>query len=871
MLWRIPWKNLMRRVFFAFMALLCTRPVLAQPAPESPPPSIRSNVVPPRLVHFEPASYPAIAKEQGLDGTVGLLITIDKEGNVKNVVVKEPAGHGFDEAATEAATHFVFEPAKRAEVPVPAKILYRYQFKLETKVSTVENTSPAAIPQVGELRGRIVAGTPPSPLVGIKVRILARDRTTLVVETATDGTFSVPNLIKGQYVLEIEGTGYRRVSHPEQIEEGKVTAVTYHLEPSSDLPLEVTVRGPAFEREVTHYEIPRTELLRVPGTMGDAIHAVEAMPSVARPRGLSGDLVIRGSAAEDSQVYVEGTPIPQVFHFGDLSSVVPGEMIERLEFYPSNFSVRYGRVMGGVVEAKLRQTNPDNKYHGTAQIDLINARVNVEGPVPKMRNYSFMGGARTSYFDRWLSPIMRDGASSEDGLPRYYDYQFYLERRLPKNGVYRMGFIGARDTFVPILKNSKEWYVPRQSSFIHFQSQLRMPLSSKSDIKASWSIGKNQNALADEDRSTDATYILGTLRSEISYKTGSVGIIRFGADVLYAPFRVKAHTDRKNVSGTLASNSSIAKDLIDYDIRGVYLRPAFFAEYEFSPNRRVNLTVGTRGDYAKDTHDIDIAPRAIARYLLVDGPLSTRLKSGVGLFYQPPSPIQTLPELGTKGLTSSRAVHSMVGVEQTLSKNVALSVEGFEKELRKLLSTREDGAGNEIIDNRGRGRVYGVDFLLRYNKDDRFFGWVAYTLSRSTRKPNANEPEELYRYDQTHIINLLGSYRIGRGWEIGARFRYATGLPYKTCSGSLFNNATGAYRCYGVQQQQRLDAFHQLDLRLEKVFQTKTYRLSAYLDVLNAYGHYSPDKAVENYDYSGVKPLSRSLPLLPSIGVRGEI
>jgi hypothetical protein len=466
---------------------------------------------------------------------------------------------------------------------------------------------------------------------------------------------------------------------------------------------------------------------------------------------------------------------------------------------------------------------------------------------------------------------MRDGASSDDGLPRYYDYQFYLERRLPQNGIYRIGFIGARDTFVPVLKNSKDWYVPRQSSFVYLQSQLRMPISSKCDIKASWSFGRNQNQVADEDRSTNTTHILGTLRSEISLKTGSVGVARFGTDMLYGPYTVKAHTDRKNVSGSLASTSSLAPDLIDYDVRGVYLRPALFAEYELAPNRRIDFTVGTRGDYAKDTHDFDIAPRAIARYLLIDGPLSTRIKGGVGLFYQPPSPIQTLPDLGTRGLTSSRAIHSMLGVEQTLTKHVAVSVEGFEKELSKLQSTREDGAGNEITDNRGRGRVWGVDVLLRYNKDERFFGWVAYTLSRSTRKPSPDEPEELYRYDQTHVLNLVGSYRLGRGWEVGGRFRYATGLPYKSCSGSLFNNATGDYRCYGDQQQRRLDAFHQLDLRLEKVFQFKTYRLSGYLDILNAYGHSSPDKAVENYDYSGVKPLSRSLPLLPSIGIRGEI
>jgi TonB family protein len=861
----------MRRVIGFFIVVLCSRLVSAQPEPEPKAPLARSSIVPPRLLHFEQAGYPKEAEAQGLEATVVLRIAIDAEGQVLRVDVHEPAGQGFDEAAAAAAARFVFEPALRADKPVAATILFRYQFRLEPVAPLAEAAQSATPPRLGELRGRVVAGTPPAPLAGISLNIRANGSAPLVVVTAADGSWHVPNLAPGQYTVEIAATGYRRVSQLEQIEDGRVTAVDYSLETSDELPLEVTVRGAALQREVTHYAIPRTELLRVPGTLGDAIHAVEALPSVARPRGLSGDLVIRGSAAGDSQVYIEGTPIPQVFHYGDLSSVVPGEMLERLEFYPSNFSVRYGRAMGGVVEVRLRQTNPDEKYHGTAQVDLINARLNVEGPIPKLQKWSFMGGVRTSYFDRWLSPIMRDGASSEDGLPRYYDYQLYLERRLPGNGVYRIGFIGAHDTFVPILQNPKDWYVPRRSSFGHFQSQLRLPLSSVSDFRATWSLGRNQSHVAEDDRKRTTTYHLGTLRSELSVKTGSVGIARLGADLLYAPFAVRAYADRRSPGGELASSHRDSPELVQYDIRGVYLRPALYAEYELAPSRRVDVTLGTRLDYTKDTEQFDLAPRLAARYVFIDGPLRTVFKGGVGSFYQPPDPSRTLPELGASGLVSSRAVHAMLGVEQSLAKHVDVSIEAFEKELSKLEYVREDGSGNEITDNSGRGRVWGADLLLRYHGGDNFFGWVAYTLSRSTRKPGSGEPEELFRYDQTHVLNVLGSYRLGRGWEIGGRFRYASGLPYAACSGGLFNSATGDYRCYGTQRQKRLAPYHRLDLRLEKVFQFATYRLSAYIDVLNAYGHYSPDKAVENYDYSGAKPLSRSLPLLPSIGLRGEI
>ena len=42
-----------------------------------------------------------------------LQLDIDKEGKVTGVTVIGPAGHGFDEAATDAAKKFLFQPARR--------------------------------------------------------------------------------------------------------------------------------------------------------------------------------------------------------------------------------------------------------------------------------------------------------------------------------------------------------------------------------------------------------------------------------------------------------------------------------------------------------------------------------------------------------------------------------------------------------------------------------------------------------------------------------------------------------------------------------------------------------------------------------------
>ena len=58
-----------------------------------------------------------------------------------------------------------------------------------------------------------------------------------------------------------------------------------------------------------------------------------------------------------------------------------------------------------------------------------------------------------------------------------------------------------------------------------------------------------------------------------------------------------------------------------------------------------------------------------------------------------------------------------------------------------------------------------------------FFGWITYSLIRSERRDHPGSDWRLFDYDQTHVLAVLASYELGHGLEVGARFRYTTGLP----------------------------------------------------------------------------------------------
>jgi TonB family protein len=104
-----------------------TAPAPAAPAPAAPAPE---PLTPPTLKEHPEAAYPPEALAKRLEGAVGLEVDLDAEGRVGGVRVATPAGHGFDEAASEAARRFTFEPARRRGVPVPSTVRFTYEFHL---------------------------------------------------------------------------------------------------------------------------------------------------------------------------------------------------------------------------------------------------------------------------------------------------------------------------------------------------------------------------------------------------------------------------------------------------------------------------------------------------------------------------------------------------------------------------------------------------------------------------------------------------------------------------------------------------------------------------------------------------------------------
>jgi TonB family protein len=872
------WKNMRSYSLKAAVALVAPALFMAARAEAQP---AKASVQPPVLQQFIEADYPPEAKEKKLEGSVILQLEISAEGKVTGVTVLNPAGNGFDEAATAAARKFVFQPALRDGKPIASKIPFKYTFSLkpaETPGDKPGEKPPEQKVKRAILRGGIQIGNSKEPLQGARVKVTAASGgAPTELTTGADGSWELPEPPPGKYRVVVEAAGYQPLDVEEEVEAGQATEVIYRLQAASK-GFEVVIKGERPPREVTKRTIEQRELSRIPGTNGDALRALQNLPGVARPPGLAGLLIVRGSAPQDTQVFIGGTLVPLVYHFGGLSSVIPTEMIERLDFYPGNFSAQYGRVTGGIVDVGIRSPKSDGKYHGLAQADFIDARVMAEGPVPFLKNWSFIAGARRSYVDVWLKPALESAGAGVTTAPVYYDYQLFLETRPTSNSQFRIGVYGSDDRLEILIKNPSSQDptlggdLGLRTGFWRLQAEYKHQLTERLKFSTVFAYGFNT-----------INFNLGALyfkldthpitnRLEFSYKIDKRVTLNAGQDIIYNPFDIDLRAPQPPRPGEPDSGPFVSRPPRVVKESNTQYLPAAFVEAEILPVEGGRLVPGVRLDYNRDNKSWDFSPRFNARQVVHSKFPKTTLKGGIGVFHQPPQPQETNAVFGTPGVRSGRAIHYTFGTEQQITRQVDLSVEGFYKQLDSLVARAPSVNGSGFTyDNQGSGYVLGAEFLLRYRPDARFFGWLAYTLSRSTRRNSPDEPLTLFQYDQTHILTALGSYRLGRGWEFGARFRVISGPLDTPCSGGIYSGAAGSYACLSGQAfSERLPTFHQLDLRVDKRWDFQTWKMSMYLDILNVYNHGNVEALEYNYNFTQ-RIYQTGLPLIPSLGIRGEM
>lgn len=837
----------------------------------------------PTLVTFIEAKYPPEAEKSGRTAQVKLMITIGVDGRVSEAVVTGPAGDGFDEAAKAAVLQFIFTPAEVDFTPAAVQVEYVYNFVLQEVDAGVE-----AVPDAGamaKLEGQLFARGSRGFVPGAIVRCdNAPERETYSDE---NGKFAL-EVPAGICEVRIAAADFEVFKTKEPLEPNEVKEVRYYVLPRPS-GFQTVVRDSKEKKEVVRRTLSRAEVQKIPGTFGDPIRVIQNFPGVARaPFGL-GQLIVRGANPNQTLTFFDGVEIPLLFHLAGGPSIVNGEFLDRVDFYPGGFGARYGRAVGGVVDVASRRGAADT-WHGVAKVDLLDTSLFVEVPVTK--DVSVAASARRSYIDVLLPLVLpRDPAGgSLLVLPRYWDYQVRIdvggkkgEKLVDGQSSYSLFAFGSDDTLKIIATGggrNVDISLETQTTF-HRVIGTWNYRGGNTTFKVTPYLGLD---LAKVDfgivKLNVDRYITG-LRADLGIEVSDFFTLRAGADIFNQTLVGKA--ELPVISGVQfigfpgaepkVGTQQISTVIGSFD--GALYTEADFSIGKFTATPGVRVSHAVINGQVRDAVD----PRLWARWQLLD---STSIKGSIGLYTQPPAGTDMEPPpFGTPGLKHERAFQSSLGVSHKFTDFINLDLTGFyNRRYDNVVSpgtttVNPDGSVTTTrAANLGLGRAYGLEVMLRHEVSKNFFGWVAYTFNRSEeRRAGSGRPYIQSGFDQTHILTVVGSYKLPWGFEFGARFRYVTGRP-KTAllhQFDIFQADSNSYSGqFGATNASKIKDFHQLDLRLDKNFLFESWTLTVYLDVQNVYNQANVEASFTDYRQRREYDVP-GLPLLPVLGIKASL
>ncbi|HEY3404132.1 MAG TPA: TonB-dependent receptor [Ohtaekwangia sp.] len=733
--------------------------------------------------------------------------------------------------------------------------------------------------QTGIIRGKVLdaINNDPVPFANILIQ-----GTSTGVVSDENGNYEIPSLEPALYNLEASFVGYKKaVIYEVQVTNARPAVVDFRLEEEAEKLEEVVVSAAnAFvksdESPLSLRTIGSTEIKRTPGGNRDISKVIRSLPGVASTPSFRNDIIIRGGSPSENTFYLDGIQIPVINHFqtqgssGGPVGIINVDLLQEVNFYSGAFPANRSNTMSSVFDFQLKEGRND-KWTFNGIVGATDLGVTFEGPVtPKS---TLVLSARRSYL-KFLFNIF-----NLPFLPVYNDLQFKYKYKInEKNQITLMG-IAAVDDFelnfdapekaetdaereeaeyiLNILPVSTQWNYTTGFRYDHFREHGATTLVISTNTLNNQSIKYQNN---DDSSPDNLIQDYNSRETEFRLRLEDYGVrnawkINYGINAERAYYNTDDFTKLVTQEGLTIRDFNSTLTLNKWGL---------FGQISNTFKDRLTLSLGLRADannYSDDMRDLSkqLSPRFSASFALT--PL-TNINFNTGIYYQLPAYTvlgyrnSTTGELENKenGVTYIRSKHLVGGIEFNLPKNSRITVEGFYKWydqypflLEDSISLANLGAdfgviGNAPVTSTSEGRSYGIEFLMQQKLYNGFYGLLSYTFVRSEFE-DRNQKLIASSWDNRHLVSLTGGKKLKRNWEIGIRWLFTGGSPYTPFNlQETVRKTNWDVRPYGVPDYSqlnadRISAFHQLDLRIDKKYFFSKWSLNVYVDIQNLYNH----------------------------------
>jgi hypothetical protein len=685
--------------------------------------------------------------------------------------------------------------------------------------------------------------------------------------TNAEGQFSFQDSLDTDCEIIINLSGYKKFQKIGKCLD--LASSTIFLEKVFYTGLETTITGKVVKRDDQTQTLTQEEFIKAPGSFGgDPIRAAQNLPGVASTSG-SAQIIVQGAAPDDTGYVINGHRVPLVFHFGGLSSVVIPEAVERVDLLPSGYGPEYSRAIGGIIGLTTKAPKYD-RVHGMAFVDLFNTGALLEGPIDQKSSFFISG--RYSYIGQVLKAVAKNNENFElTAAPTYYDVTGIYRRQMDDKNDFKSTFILSKDELQLILNRSARndpalrgnFY--NRTEFFRFIPQLSTRINEKMKMENSLGIGKDNLLVDIGGRYLDVQSNVISQRFELQNEWSENYKTYIGLDNQWTQTSVRINLPNNYSIGGVSTPFSVGENR-KFDTNGESTQIGAYIRQEITPHADSKWTIlpNFRVDHFTLTTETSLQPRFQTRF---QWDPSLQLRGSWGKYVQAPLPQEASPDYGNKDITSPYAYHYVFGYKKDFrqegTQGFELSNNYFYKDLKNLVVP--DIKKN--YSNLGTGQILGADFQAKYRHNE-WSSQIVYTILKSERRiPGfGTRPSS---YDQTHNLNLIGSYNKER-WTFSTRFRMVTGLPYTPVDGATFDADNDVYiPLAGRIYSSRFDHFNQLDIRVDRKFIYDQWILSAYLDIQNLMNSKNPQSIQYSYDYKENKQV-RGLPIIPTFGIKGE-
>ena len=528
---------------------------------------------------------------------------------------------------------------------------------------------------------------------------------------------------------------------------------------------------------------------------------------------------IRGSSASESKYYLDDIEVPYVFHSMLDLSVVPGALIDSIQFESGGFSARYGNAMGGVVVLNTPATLAQ-KSEGEVTVNL-----------------PFYSGAY------YRAPLNETSTMSVSYRRSYLDFflKYLIDKVNPKMG-------SSVGTLSPVISDAHVQYLHKGAdgsrqkiTLLGVSDGIKAVFSSRliggGDTNFSFSSGVDTGTFAveQEDSINDAVRYHTTPQVSVVRGTTAIGDnvakstqvnARVPLEILVAArdnvnFSVGVDPNVNTMTSTtkavtLNQTTGVSTEN-DYSASYTVGNPAFWevvnwrwGDFEIVPQ--------TRTAYNTQIKRAAFDPRLNISYHVTE---KNTLKGAVGRFSMAPTAAQASEGSGNPNLSFQRMYQYILGVETRWTPELTTDVQTYFKDGYGIVTSDPFTRYN----NDARTRAWGVEFMVRRAFTGRWFSFLSYSYSKTQEQNAPGESFKRSPNDQTHIANLVGSYRFYPTWELSGTYRYNTSGVYIPSTGAFYNSASDRYVPHSSTVEKDLPAYQSVSFYLGKEFLYDTWQI----------------------------------------------